>query len=227
MQQALLGGLALGALPATAHAATAESPLGHDLAAWRDDTQPPATVYDTGWTARLTGKYKAVFDVPEIHGGSGVWRAGLWAGHYTDVLKAQPAELSAVIVIRHMAIPLIMTHEFWDRYDVAKVNKVRHPMTEKKTRRNPVLMTAADDALTPMFAKLTLPEQLARGAVVLACGMAFGGMVSMVMQEDKLPADQARAKAMAMVVPGVIMQPNGIFGVTLAQHHGCVFVAAS
>ena len=30
-----------------------------------------------------------------------------------------------------------------------------------------------------------------------------------------------------MIVPGVIMQPNGIFGVTLAQQNGCVYVQAT
>ena len=29
-----------------------------------------------------------------------------------------------------------------------------------------------------------------------------------------------------MMLPGVILQPNGIFGVTLAQEYGCSFVAA-
>jgi hypothetical protein len=228
VQQVILGGAALAAVPALAHAETpGVTPPSGDVSLPMLMDQPPAPSFDTSWTSRLTGKYKAVFDVPEIHGGSGVWRAGLWRNHYTDVLKSQPADLSSVIVIRHLAIPLIMSHEFWDTYDLAKANKVRHPMTEKKTRRNPVLMTVADDALPEMFGKLTLPEQMARGSVVLACGMAFAGMTSLVMKREKLSMADARAKAMSMVVPGVIMQPNGIFGVTLAQHHGCVFVAAS
>lgn len=219
----LAGGAALGGLPALAQAAAPE-----DAGAWPAlDDQPPATTYDTSWTSKLTGKYKAVFDVPEISEGSGVWRAGLWVNHYTDVLKAQPTDLSPVVVIRHAAIPLIMSHEFWEAYDIAKANKVTHPMTGKKTRRNPVLMTAADDALPATFAKPTLHEQIARGAVVLACGMAFNAMTQVVVKRDKLSPAEAKTKAMSMVIPGVIMQPNGIFGVTLAQHHGCVFVAAS
>jgi hypothetical protein len=229
MQQLLLGGLAAGAVPSVARAAETSSPPHefNPLSTWLDAEQPPATTYDTSWTARLTGKYKAVFDVPEINGGSGVWRAGLWVNHYTDVLKAQPTDLSPVIVIRHQAIPLIMSHEFWERYDLAKAHKVRHPMTNKKTRRNPVLMTVADDQLPSMFATLTLDEQMKRGAVVVACGMAFSSMTQLVVERDKLKGAEARTKALSMVAPGVIMQPNGIFGVTLAQHHGCVFVAAS
>jgi hypothetical protein len=219
----LAGGAALGGFPLLA-GATERAANDSD---WRGLDQPPTTTYDTSWTSKLTGKYKAVFDVPDIHEGSGVWRAGLWFNHYTDVLKAPPSELSSVIVIRHAAIPLIMSHEFWETYDMAKEHKTRHPMTGKKSRRNPVLMTESEDAMPATFAKLALQEQIKRGTVVLACGMAFSAMTQAVVKRDKLSQGDAKTKAMSMVVPGVIMQPNGIFGVTLAQHHGCVFVAAS
>lgn len=232
VQQLMAGSLAGTVLPSVVHAeAVTERPgesSGAVPAEWSAAAvQPPATTYDTSWTSKLTGKYRVVFDVPEIHGGSGVWRAGLWRQHYTEVLKAAPADLSSVVVIRHQAMPLLMSHEFWDTYDVAKRYKIRHPMTDKKTRRNPVLMTAADDGLPPILAKATLPEQLGQGTVVLGCGMAFAGMVQLVMQQDKLPPAEARTKAMAMMAPGAVLQPNGIFGVTLAQHHGCAFVAAA
>ncbi|MEQ1690848.1 MAG: hypothetical protein ABMA00_06150 [Gemmatimonas sp.] len=227
LQRLTIGSVALGALPASLGAAESNqsSSVFNEFAALAQPQAAPA--FDTAWTQKLTGKYKAVFDVPAINGGSGVWRAGLWFNHYKDVLKAQPADLSAVVVIRHEAIPLIMNHEFWDTYDVAKESKVRHPMTDKKTRRNPVLMTADDDQLPPMFANLTLNKQIERGAVVLACNMAFSGMVALVTKKDKLKGAEARAKAVSMIAPGVILQPNGIFGVTLAQHNGCAFVAAS
>jgi hypothetical protein len=38
---------------------------------------------------------------------------------------------------------------------------------------------------------------------------------------------EARTKALSMMVPGIIMQPSGIFANVLAQQNGCVFVAAS
>jgi hypothetical protein len=232
LQRLTLSGVALGSFPAALHAAEPEARSGntHARSDWQseDTAQPPAApAFDVSWTQKLTGKYKTVFDVPAIEGGSGVWRAGMWFDHYKDVLKAQPADLSAVIVIRHAGIPLLMNHEFWEKYDVAKENKVRHPMTDKKIKRNPVLMTAEEDQLSPRLAAYALHKQIERGAVVLGCNLAFGGMVAMVAKEEKLPQSEARAKALTMMVPGVILQPNGIFGVTLAQHNGCVFVAAS
>ena len=141
-------------------------------------------------------------------------------------MQAAPADLNPVIVIRHAAIPLIMSQEFWTEYGVGKSEKVTHPMTEKKTARNPVLMTAEADGLPPMLARLTLDKLQANGAIVLACNMAFGNMLGMVVKKDKSTMQAAREKAMRMMLPGVILQPNGIFGITMAQQHGCVFVNA-
>ncbi len=226
-----LGGLALGTLPGTLpgtlHASPAPAPRASLRNEFDDLDAQPAASFDTTWTQRLTGKHKAVFDVPEITAGSGIWRAGLWRNHYRDLLGAQPADLSSVIVIRHNAIPFIMTHEFWDTYDVAKTNKVLHPLTEKKTRRNPVLMTAEDDGLPAGFANLALHRQMEQGALVLACNMAFADVVATVAKKDRLAGAEARTKALSMMLPGVILQPNGIFPVTLAQENGCSFVAAS
>lgn len=236
MQQLAMGGLGAaavpglagaGALPATAP--TAEAATASTAAAeWRAQAQQGAAAvdFDTAWPARLTGKHRAVFDVPEIEGGSGVWRAGLWSTHYADVLKAPAAEIQPVIVIRHSAIPLLMSQEFWATYRVGKETKVTHPMTEKRTQRNPVMMTEKDDGLPPFLAKLALDQQAARGAIVLGCNMAFGRMVGMVMAQDKLDAKAAREKALGFLLPGAILQPNGIFGLILAQQHGCAFVNA-
>jgi hypothetical protein len=230
LQRLTVGSVALGSLPSVLGAAEPDSARAEASTydEWRALEQPPAKLeFDVSWTQKLTGKYRAVFDTPAINGGGGVWRAGAWVGHYKDVIKAAPADINPVIVIRHAGIPLIMNHEFWDRYDIAKEEKVRHPMTDKKTKRNPVLMTAEDDQLPPPFANMALHKQIERGVTVLGCNNAFGGMVAMVAKKEKLGNAEARAQALTMMVPGVILQPNGIFGVTLAQHNGCVFVAAS
>ncbi len=231
LQHLTLSGIAIGALPSALHASPAapvpDPDALNELHALHELEQSAAPPFDTTWMQKLTGKYKAVFDTPEINGGSGVWRAGMWATHCRDLLNAEPADLSAAIVIRHAAMPLIMNHEFWDTYDVAKTYKVLHPLTDKKTRRNPVLMTVDEDQLPPTFASYALHKQIERGVVVLGCNLAFSSMVALVRKQDKLSGTAAREKALAMMVPGVLLQPNGIFPVTMAQHLGCSFVAAS
>jgi hypothetical protein len=216
--------------PALAHATTADPALRDE--AWLGEAVPDIDAeqqasFDTSWTKKLTGKYRTVFDVPEIDGAVGVWRAGLWQGHYRDVLKADAADLNAVIVIRHMGIPLLMNHEFWETYRIGKKSKVRNPAGKGTATRNPALMTVEEDQLPARYANLTLPKQMAAGAIVLGCNMAFEQLVvGTIQKEDKLSPADAKAKALSMVIPGAIMQPNGIFGVTLAQHSGCAYVMA-
>lgn len=232
LQRLAATGVALTALPAALNAQSSDvssmsSPLHDEFGEPQPPAQPPAAPqFDVTWTQKITGKYKVVFDVPAVEGGSGVWRAGMWADHYKDVLKAQPTDLSPVIVIRHEGIPLIMNNEFWDKYDIGKKFKVKD-MNDKKAKRNPALATVEEDKIPPRLAGYALPKQIEHGVVVLGCNLAFGGMVSMIAKEEKLNMSDARQKALTMMVPGVILQPNGIFGVTLAQHSGCVFVSAT
>ena len=228
-----VGAAAVVSLPSVLHAAPRLSAADHDpidtLTAELDDAALGAAdpEWDTSWTKKITGKHRALFDVPEVSGGAGVLRAGLWARQYTDVFKATPSDLSAVIVLRHAGIVLAMQQSFWDVYNVGKRNKIKDD-NGKKTNTNPVLAKPLADGEKPRpFDALMLEQQIARGVVVLACNMAFGGCVRMVMKEDKLNAGEARTKALSMLVPGIMLQPSGIFADVLAQQTGCAFVAAS
>src|SRR5688572_1567546 len=60
--------------------------------------------WDLTWTEKVTGKHKAVFDIVETENGIGVLRAAFWGNQYIDVMKAAPADLSPILVLRHNAI---------------------------------------------------------------------------------------------------------------------------
>ncbi len=183
--------------------------------------------WDTTWTKKITGKHRAMFDAPEVSEGAGVFRAGVWAKQYTDVFKMPASDLSAVIVLRHNGIILAMNQAFWDEYNVGKRNNVRDGKG-KKTNKNPALAAPPEPGKQPKpFDAYMLEQQMARGVIVLACNMAFASAVYDVSKQDKLKMPEARAKALSMLVPGVILQPSGIFANVLAQQNGCSFVAAS
>jgi hypothetical protein len=230
LQHLALGAASAAALPSLLHASPAHDGATRSDARFdefADVRSADDPAFDTSWTAKVTGKHKALFDVPGVASGAGVLRAGLWAKQYTDVLKATPADLSAVIVLRHEGIILAMNQAFWDEYRIGKRNKVKDG-NDKKTDKNPALALPPAEGEKPKpFDAFMLEQQIARGVIVLACNMAFGGCVRMVMKEDKLPQPEARAKALTMLIPGIIMQPSGIFADVLAQQSGCAFVAAS
>lgn len=183
--------------------------------------------WDLSWTERVTGKYRAVFDVPAIDSGYGVWRAGVWQSQYVDVPKARPKDCSAVLVLRAKGIALAMQQPFWDEYAIGKENAVKHPVTEQPTDRNPALLSSARNEQAEMFDSYALDKFIARGGVALACDLAFNEMVGLVSKKHGSSADAARKSAMAMLVPGVILQPSGVFAAVRAQDVGCKYVRVS
>ncbi|MDQ8159244.1 MAG: twin-arginine translocation signal domain-containing protein [Gemmatimonadota bacterium] len=190
-----------------------------------DVEQPPQDTWDISWAKRVTGKHKAMFDVPEIEGGVGIFRAGIWGQQYTDVLKLSPGDLSTVIVIRHAAIPLAMNNDFWATYGLGKSLKIRDDKGKKWTTVNPMLSTPSTDPKSSTSNYL-LDKQIAKGAIALGCNLAFRQMVSIVAKQDKLSPAAAREKAKTFLVPGLIMQPSGIFANVMAEEAGCAFVNA-
>jgi hypothetical protein len=183
--------------------------------------------WDVRWTERVTGKHRVVFDVPEVESGYGVWRASIWAFQYQQVLGVPERELSPVVVLRHNGIALAMQQAFWDEHGIGQSKKVTHPVTQEPTDRNPALLASARGEQPADYDAFALDRLLARGAVVLACDLAFQDCVRMVQKKAGVSAEEARRRAVAALVPGVILQPSGVFAVVRAQDAGCRYVRAS
>ena len=50
-------------------------------------------------------------------------------------------------------------------------------------------------------------------------------VVGRIVEQDKL--ERPAARALELMIPGVILQPNGIFAALRAQEAGCNYVMAS
>lgn len=176
-----------------------------------------ASEYDVSWPARLRGRVRAVFDVPEVESAYGVWRATLWARQFESEMGIPAAQLSTALVLRHNAIVLAMQQSFWDKYGLAEISKATHPLTGELTQRNPALLGAADGTPAP-YDSFALEPFMARGGVILACNLALQDLVAVVAKTDGVSEDVARQRAIAGLVPGVVLQASGVFAVLLAQH---------
>ena len=183
--------------------------------------------FDLTWVNRVTGKHKAVFDVPEVDSGYGVWRASIYKTQYHTVMGVPLTELSSVVVLRHNGTALAMQQSFWDAYEVGKAKKVTHPVTEKPTDRNPALLSSERSEVPAAMDQFALDKFMAAGGIVLVCNLAFGDCVQLIVKKDGVTADVARKKALALLVPGVILQPSGVFAAIRAQEAGCVYLRAS
>ncbi len=206
-------------------------PLSTDVLARRFDlgasTAGAAEEWDLSWVNKLTGKHKAIFDIPEVDSGYGVWRASIWVNQYHDVLKIPERELSPVIVVRHHGIVLAMQQSFWDKYGVGKAKDVKHPVTQEGTDRNPALLSSKRSEQPEMFDAFALDKYLGRGGIALACNLAFQECVDMVKDKEKVSEEEARKQAIAALIPGVVLQPSGVFAALRAQEAGCLYLRAS
>ena len=189
------------------------------LAAMPGDASAPhaSEDWDLNWTSKLNGKHTAVFDCTEPESGNGVWRASIWKKQNVDVLKVAPGDIVPVIVLRHTAIILAMQQSFWDKYDIGAKKKVTDPMTDEPTTKNPVLSPG----------EAALRTQMASGAIALACNMAFQQCIDTVSKGDKVGKDEAKKRALSYLIPGVILQPSGVFAVLHAQNSGASYIKAS
>jgi hypothetical protein len=181
--------------------------------------------WDVSWTNRLNGKFKAVFDCPQTEEGAAVFRACIWRDQHKEVYGTPLAETSPVLVVRHAAMALIMNDEYWRRFGIGEEEKMTDPVTDGPYTRNPV--RAADPKGTGPRSRYNLTDFMADGGIVLACGLAFRRPVSKFQRADKLSSADANKVAREHMIPGVIMQPSGIFAVLRAQEVGCNYVLGS
>jgi len=217
----------VGRLGAGALLAGVPLPVDASVRALAQSQPLSAEDWDLSWVNRVTGKYRAVFDVPEIDSGYGVWRASIWGKQYQEVLGAKPNDLSAVLVLRHNGIALAMQQTYWDRYAVGKEKNVLHPVTQQGTDRNPALLSSKRGEVPEMFDDAALDKFLARGGIALACNLALQDVIEAIQKKDSVNGADARKQEIAMMVPGVILQPSGVFAALHAQDAGCKYIRAS
>ena len=120
-----------------------------------------------------------------------------------------------------------MQQKFWDLYHIGKALNVLHPMTQQPTERNPALLSSARNEVPVALDSSALDQYIARGGIVLACNQAFREIIGVIVKTEKVSPEEARTRALALLVPGVRMQPSGVFAVIRAQQAGAHYIKAS
>jgi hypothetical protein len=77
------------------------------------------------------------------------------------------------------------------------------------------------------FDRMALDKFIARGGVALACDLALQDCIELIKSKDGVSAEVARQRAIAAMVPGVVLQPSGVFAALRAQEAGCSYLRAS
>jgi hypothetical protein len=63
-----------------------------------------------------------------------------------------------------------------------------------------------------------------RGVIVLGCNKAVNGFIGMIAEQTNVTDADVRPVVMEGLMPGVILQPNGLYALARAQNVGCGFM---
>lgn len=197
----------------------------------------PGGRFDDSWTARVrSARHRAVFDAPEVQDGLGIWQAWLFRRGYREAMGAAEAEATVpVVVLRHAGTVLAIDDALWAKYKLGEQRKVNDPATGKPAERNPIARPRAGEPapredMARMMAEDGVPSietLLGQGAIVLACNLAMNQLIGGIARRTKQEVADVRAEVHAGLVPGVILQPSGVYAVLRAQEAGCVYLRST
>lgn len=224
----------LARIAATAAAVAASSAVATPLAASamardaRAGHRLQSSDFDDTWTERVrAAKHRAVFDSPAVGDGLALEQAAVFMDNYHEMFGTTDAETVPVIVMRHMGTALAVNDALWAKYEIGKFVGFKDPDTAKDATRNIFFRIAPDAKNSPIDATSSLSALSARGAVLLACNRALMHLATTQAAARKQDLEKTKAEFRAAILPGVILQPSGIYAVTRAQEAGCAFIKST
>lgn len=165
--------------------------------------------WDDSWTRRL-GPHRVAFDVADLETFPGAAQIPPVMDAYHEALGTTDQQLGFVAVIRHFAALMLLQDSMWAKRDMGGEYKRLDPSTKAPYRRNP---------FAPMMKLLH-----ERGVTILGCNSALQGYAAMIAQREKSDVNAVRAELLANLMPGTILQPNGLYALARAQNVGCAFM---
>ncbi|HEY4304272.1 MAG TPA: hypothetical protein VGM82_07395 [Gemmatimonadaceae bacterium] len=214
-----------------AQTSTASTPTSTPAGGNRGATQ---TQWDNSWFDRLTAKHKAVFDSPDFAEGNilGPGQATRYINGVHDALGS--SDVQTVIVVRHHAIAFAFNDAMWAKYEIGKDLKIAGDGEEWATK-NPFSASRSRGGrggAAPPAGNNDRPQGNAEwlsthGHILLGCDLATQGYAGTIASRTKGTMKTIYEELKANLVPGMILQPNGVYAALRAQEAGCVFMRST
>jgi hypothetical protein len=168
------------------------------------------------WFGKIQGKHKMIFDAPEPNSGM----VAIWPRVYLNTMAATwPGPASAVVILRHGALPLALNDALWAKYSLGETFEIKDG--DAPAKRNPYA------TITGLpIPGLGIAELLKSGVLVGACDVAMTIYSSGAAKKMGLDPAAVKAEWVAGVLPGVMVVPSGVLGVARAQELGCAYCFA-
>ncbi len=144
----------------------------------------------------------------------------IWPRVYLNSMEATyPGPATAVVILRHAAIPLAMGDALWAKYSLGDMFEIKDGSAS--ATRNP-------------YAKITglpieglgIAELLKAGVLVGVCDVALTLNSGAAAKKMGLAPDAVKKEWIAGLIPGAQVVPSGVLGVARSQELGCGYCFA-
>ena len=179
------------------------------------------------WFDKIKGRHRMVFDATRPHDMLPfAWpRVFLMTNQKTGV---EEKDCTAVVILRHDAIPYAMEDSLWKKYNFGEVFKADDPATKAVADRNPFWKPKPGDFKIPGVGEVAIGinELQESGVLFDVCDVAVTVYTAVVAEKMSLKADEVKKEWIAGVLPGIQVVPSGVWAINRAQEHGCSYCFA-
>lgn len=175
------------------------------------------------WFGNAKGKHRIVYDASEPHEGLPfIWS---WVFYLTNnETGTRDDDMTAMVVLRHNAIPFALKDELWVKYSLGELFKVTDSATQKPSLRNLYYTPQEGDFPAPGIDGIKAMQT--RGAMFCVCNMALKVYSAMAAKGANLNPEDVYDDWKRGVLPGIQIVPSGVWAIGRAQQHGFAYCYA-
>lgn len=175
------------------------------------------------WFDQVKGTHRIVYDAPEPHDGFPfIWT---WVYYTTNNQTGSPDnDLTAMVVLRHNAIPFAMEDRLWAKYKFGEFFKITDKNTNAPAVRNPYWIPKEKDF--PVAAIEGMQKLQQRGAMFCVCDMALTVYSGFISQGMQLSQEEVKKDWLTGILPGIQVVPSGVWAISRAQEKKCAYCYA-
>lgn len=179
------------------------------------------------WFDKIKGKHRMVFDATRPHEILPfAWpRVFLLTNQKTG---SDEKDCTAMVILRHDAIPYAMQDNLWKKYKFGEVFKADDPATKTAALRNPFSKPKPGDFKVPGIGPVAIGinELQASGVMFGVCDVALTVYSTVVAEGMKLNPEEVKKEWVAGIIPGIQIVPSGVWAINRAQERGCSYCFA-
>jgi len=175
------------------------------------------------WMKKIKGKHKIIYDASEPHNGFAVlWS---WVFYQTNNQTGTPDnDQTALVVLRHNAIPLAMEDRLWEKYKFGEMFKITDNNAKAPALRN--VFYDPHGADFPLSAVEGIKRLQQRGVMFCVCDTALTVFSGFVAQAINQKPEDIKKDWLSGLLPGIQAVPSGVWAISRAQERGCAYCYA-